>query len=160
LFGLAKYVSPLKMEIDGEALEGMFGFFQVAYKSMVYFVNFQHILFLSELTFCTTILVHHVLPYVVVLHGSHVRDGCDLIQREPTVASVSRHVLPYVDDPHYEYARQGYTPFEQRVSEVGRCPCSDKRMGTISIVNGNVCGCFRECWHERFVVFCDLLQVH
>jgi hypothetical protein len=28
---------------------------------MVYFANFQHILFLSEFTFCTTILVHHVL---------------------------------------------------------------------------------------------------
>jgi hypothetical protein len=27
---------------------------------------------------------HHVLPYVVVPHGSHVRDGWDLIQREPT----------------------------------------------------------------------------
>jgi hypothetical protein len=33
-------------------------------------------------------------------------------------------------------------------------------MGVVSIVNGNVCGRFHECWHERFVVFCDLLQVH
>jgi hypothetical protein len=104
---------------------------------MVYFANFQHILFLSELTFCTTILVHHVLPYVVVpqkscegwmgpiLMGthavsashhvlpyvvvpqeSHVRDGLDLIQRKPIVASVSHHVLPYVDVSHCEYARQ------------------------------------------------------
>jgi hypothetical protein len=55
--------------------------------------------FPSGLTFHTTILVHHVLLYVVVLHGSHVRDGRDLIQREPTVASVSRHVLPYMDVP-------------------------------------------------------------
>jgi hypothetical protein len=31
---------------------------------MVYFANFQHIYFLSELTFCTTILVHHVFLYV------------------------------------------------------------------------------------------------
>ena len=54
------------MDLDQEALEGIFGFFQVAYKSMVYFANFQHILFLSELTFRTTILVHHVLPYVMV----------------------------------------------------------------------------------------------
>jgi hypothetical protein len=132
------------MDIDREALEGIFEFFQVAYKSMVYFVNFQHISFLSELTFCTTILVHHVsihggatgksyegwmgpilmgthvafashhvLPYVVVPHGSHVRNGCDLIQWEPTVASVSRHVLPYMDVPHCEYARQGCTPFKR-----------------------------------------------
>ena len=74
LFGFAKYVGPLRMDIDREALEGIFGFFQVAYKSMVYFANFQHILFLSELTSRTTILVHHVLPYVVVPQGSPVRD--------------------------------------------------------------------------------------
>jgi hypothetical protein len=35
-----------------------------------------------------------------------------------------------------------------------------KHMGAVSIVNGNVCGRLHECWHERFVVFCDLLQVH
>jgi hypothetical protein len=40
---------------------------------------------------------HHVLLQVVVPHGSHVRDGWDLIQREPTVAFVSRHILPDVD---------------------------------------------------------------
>jgi hypothetical protein len=49
---------------------------------------------------------------------------------------------------------------QRSVSEVGRCPCSDKRMGAVSIVNGNVCGLFHECWRERFVVFWDLLQVH
>jgi hypothetical protein len=127
---------------------------------MVYFANFQHILFLSELTSCTTILVHHVLPYVVVPQESPVRDGWDLIQREPTVASVYRHVFPHVDVMHCEYARQGCTPLKRRVSEVGHCPCSDKRMGVVSIVNDNVCGRFRECWHERFDAFCDFLQVH
>jgi hypothetical protein len=35
-----------------------------------------------------------------------------------------------------------------------------KHKGAVSIVNGNVCGRFHECWHGRFVVFCDLLQVH
>jgi hypothetical protein len=79
---------------------------------MVYFANFQHILFLSKLTSCTTILVHHILPYVVVPHESPVRDGWDLIQWEPTFAFVSHHVLPYMDIPHYEYARQGYTLFK------------------------------------------------
>jgi hypothetical protein len=58
-------------------------------------------------------MFHQVLLYVVVSHGSHVRDGWDLIQREPTIASVSRHVLPYVDVPHCEYARQGSTSFER-----------------------------------------------
>jgi hypothetical protein len=100
---------------------------------------------------------HHVFIYVVVPHGSHVRDGWDLFQRVPTVTSVSRHVFPYVDVPHCEYARQGSASFKRSVSEVGRCPCSDKRMDAVSIVNGNACGCFHECWHERFVVFCDLL---
>jgi hypothetical protein len=89
-----------------------------------------------------------------------VRDEWDLFYWEPTVASVSCHILTYVCVPHCVYARQGYTPFKWRVSEVGHCPCSDKRMDTISIVNDNVCGRFRECWHERFVVFYDLLQVH
>jgi hypothetical protein len=51
------------------------------------------------------------LLYVVVPHGSHARDGWDLIQGEPTVASVSRNVLPYVDVPHFVYARQGSTSF-------------------------------------------------
>jgi hypothetical protein len=32
-----------------------------------------------------------------------------------------------------------------------------QHMDVVSIVNGNVCGRFHECWHERFVVFCDLL---
>jgi hypothetical protein len=73
------------------------------------------------------------------------------------VASVSRLVLPYVDIPHFEYAKHGSTSFKRSVSEVGRCPCSDKRMVFVSIVNGNVCGRSHECWHERLVVFCDLL---
>jgi hypothetical protein len=60
-----------------------------------------------------TSVSHHVSLYVVVPHGSHVRDGWDLIQREPTVASVSRHVLPYVDVPHCENARQGSAPFKK-----------------------------------------------
>jgi hypothetical protein len=51
---------------------------------MVYFANLEHISFLSELTLCTTILVHHVLPYVVVPQDSHVRDGWDLFKWKPT----------------------------------------------------------------------------
>jgi hypothetical protein len=56
---------------------------------------------------------HHVLLYMVVPHGSHARDGCDLIQREPTITSMSRHVLPYVDVLHCEYARQGSASFQK-----------------------------------------------
>jgi hypothetical protein len=32
--------------------------------------------------------------------------------------------ISYVSILHVEYARQGYTPFKRRVSEVGRYPCS------------------------------------
>jgi hypothetical protein len=46
-----------------------------------------------------TSVTHHVLLYVMLLHGSHVRDGWGLIQREPTIAFVSNHVFPYVDVP-------------------------------------------------------------
>jgi hypothetical protein len=79
-----------------------------------------------------TSVTHHVLPYVVVPHESHVRDGWDLIQRKHTIASVSRHVLPYMDVPHCEYAKQGCTPFKRRMSEVGRCPCSGLMHGYCS----------------------------
>jgi hypothetical protein len=60
-----------------------------------------------------TSVSHHILLYVVVRHGSHVRDGWDLIQRETTVAYVSHHVLSYVDILHCEYMRQGCTPFKK-----------------------------------------------
>jgi hypothetical protein len=66
------------------------------------------------------------------------------------VAFVSRHVFPYVDVPYHKYVRQGCTPLKRRVSEVGRCPCNSFTHGCVSIVNGNECGCFSECWHERF----------
>jgi hypothetical protein len=51
--------------------------------------------------------------------------------------------VSYVCIPHVEYARQGYTPFKRRVSEVGRCPCSGLTHG-YRLVNGNVYGCFRD----------------
>jgi hypothetical protein len=56
---------------------------------------------------------HYVLLYVVVPHGSHARDGWDLMQREPTIVSVPRHISPYVDISHCEYARKGSASFEK-----------------------------------------------
>jgi hypothetical protein len=102
----------VKDGIDREALEGIFGFFR-------WLINLWFILLTpSTFYYCqnllyTTILVHHVLLYVVVLHGSHARDGWNLIQREPTIASVSHHILPYVDVPHFVYARQGSGSFKK-----------------------------------------------
>jgi hypothetical protein len=33
-------------------------------------------------------------------------------------------------------------------------------MDAVSIVNGNVCGRFRECWNEKFGMFVEFLQIH
>jgi hypothetical protein len=134
----------VKDGLDWEALEGIFGFFQVAYQSMVYlltpstfFPDRTYFMYNHTSSSCFSMrggttgrscegwmgpiplgthvasVSHHVLLYVVVPHWSHVRDGWDLIQREPTAASVSCHVLPYVDIPHCEYARQGSTSFKK-----------------------------------------------
>jgi hypothetical protein len=112
---------------------------------MVYFANSQHILFPSELTFCTTILVHHILPYMVVPQESPVRDGWDLIQREPPsrlcLTTFCHTWMFHIVNMRGKDALHS----KRRVSEVGHCPCIDKRMGTVSIVNGNVCGPFCEC---------------
>jgi hypothetical protein len=76
-------------------------------------------------------------------------------------------ILPYMCIPHDEYARQVYTPFKQRVSEVGRCPCSGLTHGyrfykwTILYVDASV-----TCWHGRFssagklAMFRKLLSEH
>jgi hypothetical protein len=152
------------MKIDQEALEEIFGSFQVAYKSMVYFANFQHLL---SHVFHTCVVPHH--EYARVDKAIHSMDPilsvgcpCVLYMRFPYASHTKdvmlysrwtchglwcRHVLSYVCVLHYKYARQGYTPFKWRVSKVGHCSCTDKCMGAISIVNDNVWGCFRECWH-------------
>jgi hypothetical protein len=54
---------------------------------------------------------------------SHMKDDM-LYSRWARHELWCRHVSPYVCIPHVEYARQGYTPFKRRVSEVGHCPCS------------------------------------
>jgi hypothetical protein len=123
--------------------------------SFRWLINLWFIL-LTPSTFCTTVIVHHIFPYVVVPqgspvrdgwdlfkweptsrlclyvvvpHGSHVRDGWDLIQREPTIASMSRRVLPYMDVPHCELRGKDMLHSKRSVSEVGRCPCSGLKHG-------------------------------
>jgi hypothetical protein len=68
----------VKNELDREALDGFLGSFRWLTNLWFIFLTLSTFLFLSELTFCTTILVHHVLPYVVVPQESPVRDGWDL----------------------------------------------------------------------------------
>jgi hypothetical protein len=76
---------------------------------------------------------------------------------DPIFASVMSYVSPrvsYVSIPHVAHARQGYTPFKRRVSEVRRCPCSGLTHGCI--VNGDVCGRFRDVLARKV----RFLQVH
>jgi hypothetical protein len=84
---------------------------------------------------------------------SHTKD--DMLYSRWTCHGLwCQHVLPYVCIPHDEYARHGYTPFKQRVSEVVCCQCSGLMHGyTVSIVNGNVCGRFREVLAQKYL-FC------
>jgi hypothetical protein len=59
---------------------------------------------------------------------SHTKD--DMLYSRWTFHGLwCRHVFPYVCILHVEYARQGYTPFKRRVSEVGHCPCSSLTHG-------------------------------
>ena len=122
---------------------------------MVYSTDSQHFTFSQNLLLCSTILVHHVLPYVIVVpQGMSCEGWMVLFKREPTVASVSSHVLPYMCDRNRRKGQLhsngdvwGWTLSMQRL---------DAWMPFL-YVNGNVCGRFRECWHERFnytVIFC------
>src|SRR5688572_12866338 len=62
--------------------------------------------------------------------------------------------------PHLEYAKGYMVPFKGNLfPRLLCCPCSVKRMGVVSIMNGNAWGRFRGCWHERFMWLC-FLQVH
>jgi hypothetical protein len=68
----------VKDKLDREALEGILGSFR-------WLINLWFILLTpSTFTFCTSILVHHVLSYVVVPQESPVRDGWDPFKWEPT----------------------------------------------------------------------------
>jgi hypothetical protein len=94
---------------------------------MVYFSNSQHI------TLCQTYFLHNQTRWAtcfirVLYHITGIArvDGV-IHSTDPIFASVMSCVSPrvsYVSIPHVEHARQGYTPFKRRMSEVGRCPCS------------------------------------
>jgi hypothetical protein len=147
---------------------------------MVYFANSQHIHFLSDLLSCTTKLDKARVLYVCCAASQESRGLMEWsIQRIPSSCLVSHmfytcafrmksyeewHALfkmnmswvvmsprfSYVCIPHDEYARQGYTPFKRRVSEVGHCPCSGLTHGyrfykwTVLYVDASV-----TCWHRR-----------
>jgi hypothetical protein len=93
------------MDIDREALEGIFGFFQVAYNSMVYFANFQHILFFSKLTFLHN---NTSSSHFAIRGGAKGRSHEGWMGPIPMgthIVYVSRHVLPYVVVQHESHVR-------------------------------------------------------
>jgi hypothetical protein len=84
--------------------------------------------FMSDLLSCTTRLDEPRVLYVCCTASRELRGLLEWsIPRIPSSRMVVSCVSPrvsYVSIPRVEYARQGYTPFKRRVSEVGRCPCS------------------------------------
>ena len=134
------------MDIDREALEGIFGFFQVAYKSMGYFANFQHILFLSKLTF----LHNHTSSWRFAIRDGttekSVRDEWGLFQWALTSRLCLAMFCHTCANPQYA---ERTTPFKRRCPRLDAVHAAALRMDTVSIVNGNECGRFCECWHKR-----------
>jgi hypothetical protein len=127
---------------------------------MVYFANFQHIYFMSDLLSCTTKLDEPRVLYVCCAASWELRGLMEWsIPRIPSSRLVVSCVSPrvsYVSIPHVEYARQGYTRFKRRVSEVGRCPCSRLTHGYRFYIEGNVWGRFRDVLARKV----HFLQVH
>jgi hypothetical protein len=123
---------------------------------MVYFANFQHSYVMSDLLSCTTKLDEPHVLYVCCATSRELRGLMEWsIPRIPSSRLVMSCVVAMClicVHSACRCTRQGYTPFKRRVSEVGRCPCS----GLTHIVNGNVCGRFRDvlAWKVLF------LQVH
>jgi hypothetical protein len=83
----------------------------------------------SDLFNGSHLLVWSLTCFIRVLSvWSHTKD--DMLYSRWTCHELwCRHVFSYMCIPHDEYARKGYTPFKWRVSEVGRCPCSDMTHG-------------------------------
>jgi hypothetical protein len=92
----------------------------------------------------------HVLPYVVVPQESPVRDGCDLFQWEPTsrlcLATFFHTWMFRITKMRGKDALHSNGEYMRLDAVHAAALCMD----VVSLVNGNVCGRFRECWHERF----------
>jgi hypothetical protein len=147
----------LKSKLVREALEGFLGFFRWLVLYGLFNLTSSTFYSCQNLLSCTTILVHHVLPYVMVPYESHVRDGWNLFQWEPTsrlCLATFCHTWTFC-----------ITKIRGRdaLYSIGECLRLDTihaaalRMDVVSIVKDNECGCFHECWHERFWMFCDFL---
>jgi hypothetical protein len=153
---------------------------------MVYFANFHHLYFMSDLLSCTTKLDEPHVLYVCCSASRELRGLREWsIQRIPSsrmsltcfihVLSIWSHtkgdMLYSTWTCHRLWCRHVYHTCAFRMSNMrgkdtlhsnGGCPRLDAvhaaawRMHTVSIVNGNVCGCFCDVL-AREVRF---LQVH
>ena len=66
-------------------------------------------------------------------------EGCHVLFRmNMSWVVMSPRFAIHVHDSALRTCEGGHPLFKRGVSQVGRCPCSAKRMGAISIVNGNV----------------------
>jgi hypothetical protein len=153
----------LRFKLFREALEGMFGFFQVASTPWCIWTDSSTFYSCQNLLSCTTILVHHVLPYVGVPQGSPVRDYWDLLQWVPSRVCVSSR-FAIRDGTTGKYMRYEWGLFQWALTsrqslKYDVVHAMTLRMDVVSIVNGNECERFRECWHERFWMCCDFLEV-
>jgi hypothetical protein len=97
---LAKYVGSLRMEIDREALEGIFCSFRCLVKSMVYFAYFQH--YLSHV-FHTCAVPHH--EYARVDRALHSTDpifsvGCHMFYTCAFRMRVIQRMTCSIQDEH------------------------------------------------------------
>jgi hypothetical protein len=128
------------------------------HKNLWFILLTSSTLLLSDLVYCTTKLDE---PRVSYVRCSASRELWGLMEWSLPWIPSSRldmscgvATCSYVCIPHVDHARQGYTPFKRRVSEVGRCPCSGFTHGyrfykwTVMFVDA-----FVTCWHKRFI-FC------
>jgi hypothetical protein len=151
----------VKDEIDREALEGIFGFFQVAFNLWFILLTSNTLLYV-RLTF-----LHNQTRWATCFIRVLYR-----ITGIARVDGVIHSTDPIFESGHELWCRHVFYTCAFRMSNMrgkdtlhssGGCLRLNAvhvavwRMDVVSIVNCNVCGRFHECWHERFVVFCDFL---
>ena len=142
----------LRFNVVQEALEGIFGFFQVASTLWCIYTDFQHILFLSKLTF----LHNHTSSSRFAIRGGTTGKSCEGLVGPIPMGATSRlrlvtfchtwwchgkvregWVRPIPMGTHVASVSSHVLPYmcepaiggkdnsiQTEVSEVGRCPCS------------------------------------
>jgi hypothetical protein len=127
---------------------------------MVYFANSKHILFPVR----TYFLYNHTSSSCFAIRGGTAWKSCEgWMGPNPK----GTHLRVCVSPRFAIRGRSALWICEARICFIRKeaylrldaVHAAAWRMDVVSIVNGNVCGCFRECWHERFlcsVIFCKV----